>query len=358
MFIYYVVKKINIGKRMNSKSYDIDAMDVDNDIDAMAAEMDVDNDIDEMALEINNINISETKDENLLFIKPKFFQLTLPKSVPENLSCKTYHDNNVWIKVKQQFSEGAYGNIYNSCNEKERDGCKYIAKEMEFDSSIYHQRFHQIHFIGECLITQFASDMKFGVPFLTYFLCDRGSKGVLVTEKFDGDLTEVDLTSQDIDELAKVINVMHECGILHLDLFPKNVVYKNNFGRAKNIKIIDFGLSIAFGKPLRPELKAIDYVTLINSFNSTVIKQILTKEAIRLCGPEAFGTAKDWIDNRKTNCGAEYFILKLLPDQIFRIYGPAVRTLLAWSTRCSEKNYKKISKIINKELKKRGLPLE
>jgi tRNA A-37 threonylcarbamoyl transferase component Bud32 len=284
--------------------------------------------------------------------------------IPTNDTCYEYTDDvGTWLvksAEEEDLGSGTYGQVTQACFD---NVCKYVAKEQVFfeldDRLRYRKRFYWNRFIGEALITKFAYEKGFGVPFYGYFICDNGRKGMMFMDRYTDTLRKANLSRDDVNQLIKRIEQMHNAGILHQDLFAKNVMYKRLPDGSKDIKIIDFGLSVAFRKKVPLMLRAVDYITMAQSLHRQKDAQrMLIEASIKNNGFEAHEQAQKWITQRKTTCGAEYKLLEVLPEYIYQFYGPAVADLLAWSTRCSKDHSRAVSRMIVKELRKRDLPLK
>jgi len=59
------------------------------------------------------------------------------------------------------------------------------------------------------------------------------------------------IRADDFDKIKEVIEKMHEIGVYHEDLHEGNIMFDVDGKNIKNIKIIDFGLSSKYNKPLR-----------------------------------------------------------------------------------------------------------
>lgn len=74
-------------------------------------------------------------------------------------------------------------------------------------------------------------------------------KGILVLDRYDGNLSELLLSYQDrkeihleplIESVRKLITSMHEAGVVHRDLTPNNILYNSD----GSIVLADYGLAI------------------------------------------------------------------------------------------------------------------
>lgn len=287
-----------------------------------------------------------------------YFSLPSLKNIPVKKQTDCTHFERWRVNKKKKFGEGTYGHVYEAC-ENETD-CKFIAKEILFyedpNDAMYEDKWFHNLFVAECMITEFAGTHGFGVPVQSYFLCDRGRKGVMIQDKFDGTLDRLkSLTVEDGVQLIHMLKKMHTAGIFHNDLFAKNVMYKNIQADNRAIRFIDFGLSVAFANMVPAPLRAVDYITLMNSVNNKIVKDMIRLSSIRENGDIIHRQAERWLNTRYENCSSERYLLNHLPSYTYKYYGPAVAQLLAWSVRCSRPNEQKIQKSIDEKLKKYGI---
>lgn len=187
---------------------------------------------------------------------PKPTQIRLLKSLsnmPRNVSpsCKHYES---FQFSDQELGRGSYGSVSAACaaEECDMDEYNYAAKIVELRNAR-----QQKEFLVEATLTHFAGRQGFGVPVATFFLCDHGRKGILVMNRME---PVVSIELKQIPGLLKKFDMMHQNGILHGDLFPRNVLADP---RTKEIFIADFGLSFVLNGPVPFDLRASDVVGFI-----------------------------------------------------------------------------------------------
>ena len=193
-------------------------------------------------------------------------------------------------------------------------------------------------------------------PKTGYALDAKTLHGVILMEKYKHDITNMILSPQDIKLIAQKIKKMHQVGILHMDLFPKNVLFRQSENSKHDFAITDFSLSVPWyvekmGE-IPPVLRAVDYITLAQHL-APVPPEIYfdpTEELMTYCiqenGEKATQQALNWLETRYETCAGEYALLDMLPYYLYLWYGPAVSGLLAWSTRCRDEHYQNIRHLL------------
>jgi len=187
---------------------------------------------------------------------PKPTQVKLLKSlanIPRNVSpsCTKYQ---TFQFSDQELGRGSYGSVSAACAAEECDleEYNYAAKIVELRNAQ-----QQKEFLVEATLTYFAGEQGFGVPVHTFFLCDHGYKGILVMSRME---PVVSIGSAQIPRLLAKFDVMHQNGILHGDLFPRNVLADP---MTKEIFVADFGLSFVLKGPVPNDLRATDVLGFI-----------------------------------------------------------------------------------------------
>jgi len=155
-------------------------------------------------------------------------------------------------------------------------------------------------------------------------------------EKYDGDLDSIrnELDWTDMKQLLDKVTTMHKAGILHRDLFLKNTMYKK-WNDKKDIRIIDFGLSIAFERSIPKPLRAIDYLNLISDIENESLKSQCKRYICNILGRDAVKMGETWLRDHFTKCSSEYSLLKHIPVKWIRMMGPGTIDTLVWSVRCN-----------------------
>lgn len=270
----------------------------------------------------------------------QYYQLPDFNTQPVHFFQDCFHHNEFRV-TEQVLGRGSYGEVRLSCEGQE---CVYAAKTIRLNFDRYHARFVYNVFLGEANIAQFAGDNGIGVPVHEFFFCNSGRQATMISDLFTGELDSInaELTEHDIDTVFDLTQKLHNFGILHRDLFLKNIMYKNNDDGSRTIRINDFGLSIAFGEEIPALLKSIDYLNVISSIDSSSLALYAENKAIDILGPEIYEQGRQWKHNHATDCSSEYYLYDHLPERLFEIYGPAAVDLLVWSVRCDKTHDKTI----------------
>lgn len=162
-----------------------------------------------------------------------------------------YADNTPFVK-------GTYGSIHDICTDATFSNCPYVAKVIKFrypcEPSI---------FFVEQAIAKRASDLGYGPEVMDSFYCKQKSRGTIIYRKYAGNITELKMTSRRLKNLLKKVQLMHDDGIFHQDLFTKNILYRKTSHGNTEFRITDFGISIPFERAVPSVLKACDLVTLL-----------------------------------------------------------------------------------------------
>jgi len=177
--------------------------------------------------------------------------------VPLHLSpvCDEYENFN--IKRDLKIGSGTYGKVYEAC--RHGKSCdKFVAKITRFHKHGL-ERQHRA-FVIESILAEFAGRHGFGVPIQTFFICDKGRQGIIIMDRYESVEPE-DFTAPQVRNLLQKVDAMHEAGILHCDLFPRNVLKKP--GSGNEMFIIDFGLAFALKEPVPLDLRATDVLGLL-----------------------------------------------------------------------------------------------
>lgn len=267
--------------------------------------------------------------------KAVYFKLYGLKTIPRTTQplCDSFEQYRVDPHV---LGEGSYGKVMPAC-----DGqvCADVAKVVSFDMTRFAEQYRINVFLAECAITQFAGEKGFGIPVKAFYLCDENRKGVIIMERFRRDLFEVrnELTWDDMKQLLDKVRQMHSYGILHRDLFLKNTMYKRDDQGRRDIRIIDFGMSIAFEKSIPGVFCAIDYVNLLSDLpNDELRKQCLEYIGTYL-NFKYLTQADEWVKTHYATCKSEYSLLKHIPLKWIELIGPATVDTMVWSVRCDPK---------------------
>lgn len=268
--------------------------------------------------------------------KHLYFKLNKLKHVPRVVhpSCETYQEFRVDSHI---LGEGSYGKVMQACK---NDTCTDVAKIIAFDFERFPELYRYNVFFAECMITKFAGEKQFGIPVKTFFLCDEGKKGVIIMDRYRRDLLSIEneLTWDEMKQLLDKVRKMHSYGILHRDLFLKNTMYKRDADTgSRDIRIIDFGMSIPFEKEIPKIFRALDYVNLLSDLSIPSLKQQCRTYVESYLGKKEMDQADQWINTHYTTCQSEYSLLKHIPLSWIELVGPATVDTMVWSVKCDPK---------------------
>lgn len=286
-------------------------------------------------------------------------KLRLPRTLRQMSSQASPDDCTLTSEFRVQTSttigEGVYGTVQTACKQQTDTShppdCEYVAKRVVFsgedEESLANAR---LVFVGESVVAFDLGKRGIGVPCHGYFLCQGGDVGVLYMDKWGVSLDKAtfDLTPKDITTLLNLIFRMHNRGVLHRDLFLKNIMCKT-VNDQRLFRFIDFGLSIVWEKTIPGYFRAIDYWNFIEylpeQLQAHAIQTIADKHWVH---PKDMDLCRQWLDTHSTTCATEFQLLKELPSHLFEIYGSGVDSLLLWSVYCSEEMQRELARRIRK----------
>jgi len=271
----------------------------------------------------------------------------IPRKVQE--SC-TVHD--VFRISSEILGEGSYGKVQPACD---GDSCRYVAKRVKLDSSRFPEPYLHNVFFAECAISQYAGRHGFGIPVHDFYLCDEGHTGMMIMDRFTRDLLDIadDLSWPDLKQLLAKVHTMHQCRILHRDLFLKNTMYrKNHSDGQREIRIIDFGMSLPFEHDIPAVFRAIDFINLLSDVPEGEPKEQCWMTVKKYVGTEALHKAQTWVDTHQSTCQSEFALLPHIPEKWIEWMGPATVDTLVWSVRCDEKLDRRVVHLTKERVKK------
>jgi len=157
-----------------------------------------------------------------------------------------YHYKNIEILENYLLGEGSYGATYATCvgdSDDEGDCDKYVAKVVQLGK---YQRYED--FIFEAYLAYKAGEKGIGPKVYERFTCGPNYEkgvGVIIMDRLFGEkLDDVVITPKLWDKLYRQVNNMHNMGILHCDLYPRNIML-NAKGEPL---IIDYGAAFLLDK--------------------------------------------------------------------------------------------------------------
>lgn len=265
--------------------------------------------------------------------KQKFFKINGLKSISKTVQpeCETFAQYKVEPHV---LGEGSYGKVMPACDASK---CDDVAKLITFDEKRFTELYRHNVFFAECAITDFAGKHGFGIPVKAFYLCDNGKKGVIIMERFKRDLFDIrsELTFDEMKQLIDKVHTMHNYGILHRDLFLKNTMYRRDSEGKRDIRIIDFGMSIPFEKTIPEIFRAIDYINLLSDLSDKELRKQCIVYISKFIKIKTLIEAEEWIASHYATCKSEYALLKHIPLHWIQLIGPATVDTLVWSVRCA-----------------------
>jgi cytidyltransferase-like protein len=156
-----------------------------------------------------------------------------------------------------KIQEGGYGSIYPASHNKYPHN-RYVAKTVKVA--------HPLEFYLECALCVRAGRQSYGPTVHAYFQCPRKGSGVIIMDRWDGDMDEQPLYPEELEELLSVVGKMHDDGIVHHDLYMRNVLYRVHPTRkeSRQFCVADYGLAFSMESGGVPgNLRAADLASLV-----------------------------------------------------------------------------------------------
>jgi tRNA A-37 threonylcarbamoyl transferase component Bud32 len=188
------------------------------------------------------------------------------ESLTEKKCNNEYED--YFMEEEKILGEGTYGSVVSTCLRQpktENEKCPYVTKIIKQKDHEDLQYFVNSFFL-EAKLSKFAGVHNFGPETIDYYICNQGTEGRIVMEKWPRALDELNEdfyidSNFFINVVFPKVKLMHDSKILHCDLFCKNIMVRELNGRSQ-CGIIDFGTSFLMNK-MTPLLRAYDCVTLL-----------------------------------------------------------------------------------------------
>nr|QBK87332.1 MAG: putative serine/threonine protein kinase [Marseillevirus LCMAC201] len=145
-------------------------------------------------------------------------------------------------QLKELLGKGGHGVVYRTCI---KDDCNYAVKIIDLESDSIED------FKKESTTSDILSRKGVGPKYVGHWVCDDPNVGLIVTDKWDGSLYEIQkeqghclkLSKHLLDKLENEIKKIHDLGYVHLDIFAKNILYKKDRkGNVIDVTLTDFGL--------------------------------------------------------------------------------------------------------------------
>lgn len=116
----------------------------------------------------------------------------------------------------------------------------------------------------ECAICVRAGQKGYGPQMQTCYYSDALKTGVIIMDRWDGDMDKKAVLPSDVPALMRCVKRMHDDGIFHHDLYFRNVLYRvNPITKKKSFAITDFGLALPLAGQVPPNLRAADIASLV-----------------------------------------------------------------------------------------------
>ena len=144
-------------------------------------------------------------------------------------------------ELRNFLAQGSYGSVYQAC--KPQDNCNYVIKFQH----LINDRDDEETFEQEVKMSKAMSSIGVGPKLIGAYACEENGTGMIVSEKWDGQLQDDDLlnlTPEMVSKLENEINNIHGAGYVHADIKAQNVlVRRNEQGKVIDMTLTDFGLT-------------------------------------------------------------------------------------------------------------------
>jgi len=158
----------------------------------------------------------------------------------------------------EELGAGTYGTVTEAClSIEECDGHRYPYAVKIVELRTPQER---VEFLLEAAIAKFASERGYGVPVIHSFICNQGNEGVLIMRRLQSVRHSV-LSLPQLMDFYDMVRRMHNDGILHCDLFLRNVL--RDPARKNRLYIADFGLAFVMHDAVPNPLRVTDLVGFI-----------------------------------------------------------------------------------------------
>jgi len=205
---------------------------------------------------------------------------------------------------------GSKGIVYRACDDVGR--CGYVAKIEPLQGELDYKRWYV-----ETVVTMHASKSGVAPRFLESGLCmtdgDRVRNGFFISERYDGSLEGEAVAAPAAERMLVLIARMHEAGIYHQDLHLGNFVQRDG---GRDIRVIDFGMSIYFPEGVPARLRAHDCVSWLDSLEGKNRSQVEEKVKARYKGDYEWARAHGQDSSAYLD-----LIAACAPAYLRRIYG-------------------------------------
>lgn len=196
-------------------------------------------------------------DPNEMIIKP-------PK-LHENIT--SFGDFKIHMN-QDVIEKGGYGSIYAVTHDFFRQN-KYVAKIVDVTNL---QQFQL-----ECVMCVRAGKMSYGPIVHAYFHCPQKEKGVIIMDRWKGDMDKKEFHHNELEDLLDVVQKMHNDGIFHNDLYTRNILYRTHPTKTDRLEfcVADYGLAFHLKTEVPSVLRAADLASLVYGLYDTTRIDIL-----------------------------------------------------------------------------------
>lgn len=158
------------------------------------------------------------------------------------------------IDATKVLGTGSYGTTYPAC--LAGGPCDFVGKVIPLDARLTSfpfaaagRTFNDQNFLLETLLATFMGKKNIGPKVYAAFRCRLLGRpvGVIIMEKLGKNLGRVKLTAAGWSNLWSKIQAMHAEGILHNDLYRRNIMTTVNSD--EEFRIIDYGLALILAQP-------------------------------------------------------------------------------------------------------------
>jgi hypothetical protein len=158
------------------------------------------------------------------------------------------------IDATKVLGAGSYGTTYPAC--LAGGACDFVGKVIPLDARLNSfpfaaagRTFNDQNFLLETLLATFMGKKNIGPKVYAAFRCRLLGRpvGVIIMEKLGKNLGRVKLTATGWSNLWSKIQALHAEGVIHNDLYRRNIMTTVNSD--EEFRIIDYGLALILAQP-------------------------------------------------------------------------------------------------------------
>ncbi len=166
-----------------------------------------------------------------------------------------YFQNFRILLHKKRIEEGGYGSVYPALHTIHTEK-KYVAKVIKISN--------QQDFLLECSLSVRAGKMGYGPKVFAYYYTPVEETGIIIMERWDGDMDKKFLSAEELGGLLNVVHKMHDDGVFHHDLYMRNILHRTNpHNSTREFCVTDYGLAYPLETPMSKDLQAADLASLV-----------------------------------------------------------------------------------------------